>query len=81
MYFFLGKTLQICENVEYEHEKTRDECIIGKWYVLQLPNTASQQWIVSRAGQKPFQSLTLQQRQCHAPYSLAGFHALAVHRP
>jgi hypothetical protein len=34
----------------------------------------------SHAGQKPSLCLTSQQRQCHVPCSLAGYHALVVHR-
>ena len=38
-------------------------------------NTASQLWTASCAGQNPYLFLTPRQRQCHAPYSLARYHA------
>jgi hypothetical protein len=44
-------------------------------------NTTSLLWTASRAGRKPSLLPTSQQRQCHAPYSPAGYHALVVHRP
>jgi hypothetical protein len=43
-------------------------------------DTGSRWWTISRAGQKPSPFPTSHQKQCHVPYSRAGYHILAAHR-